>query len=212
MKELQSLLKFYIKPLLHHDPLIPPLQSPPLTIDARAGIERELPIARRHLKPVNGANHRTDLENPPLAMSTNLMSEIGSTTLSEAVTGTQNSVIASAVNHDEPHAVTSNNRNPLPQRRPLRPISSKMNILLHKFSSTNLVSKESYVADASSPIDLPQGLKSVLEAVEDMVERHQILSTALRKKWDKEIPLVRGLESIWCEQVEYLLSDRQYFY
>lgn len=84
-------------------------------------------------------------------------------------------------------------------RHPLRPV--------HNSESKPRANESSFHSHSpSSPSDLlllPDGLRRVLEVIPEMVRGHEELSIGLRVKWEKEFPLVRGLGSIWSQQVEW---------
>jgi hypothetical protein len=228
--ELQSLLKYYIIPLLNLSTFIPPVPpGPPLpSISSSYRIQpspaTELPIAERYLKAINSRNN---LENQPLGNGTLFqMPEIqeSSSSLALPTPVAQRLIPSPVANRNQPTvskrtALSSNlsmsdlhSQSPIVSasssslRHPLRPVTSKVNLLLHKFSSASL--KDPLALD-SSPIMLPDSFRDILDVLPKMVAGHEELSKALRMKWEKEIPLVRGLEAIWCEQVESFLF---YFY
>lgn len=219
--ELQSLLKYYIIPLLNLSTFIPPVSpGPPLpsilsSYRIQPGSATELPIAERYLKAINSRNN---LENQPLANRTLFQmpeTQVSSLSLALLTPAAQRLVPSPAANQtpfSKRTALSSNlsmsdlhSQSPTISasssslRHPLRPVTSKVNLLLHKFSSASL--KDPLALD-SSPIMLPDSFKDILEVIPKMVAGHEELSKALRMKWEKEIPLVRGLEVIWCEQVE----------
>ncbi|KAM0750408.1 Dbl homology domain-containing protein [Meredithblackwellia eburnea MCA 4105] len=156
------------------------------------------PGARSHASlpaPPPGRNHHGGMVLPASPSSVSLAATVPDRAIGSSASGGSSAFSRGMAKWAWSNSIASSLR----PRHPLKPPVSGSK--LHK----GKVPKE-----VLAPPVLPQGLRSVLESLPEMLKGHEELSFKLKDQWVRAFPLVRGLALIWSDQPWFLDTYARY--